>query len=88
MWFFRTPRYPVVTPYRDSAVSFWKTVWPTKVSQEVVFYTFVRSAGHENAYAGIEIPGQTIKGNYSLGDLLWLLVSFVLYLLLGASLRH
>lgn len=33
----------------------------------VVFYTFVRSAGHENAYAGIEIPGQTIKGNYSLG---------------------
>ncbi|KAJ5951618.1 uncharacterized protein N7479_010031 [Penicillium vulpinum] len=33
----------------------------------VVFYTFVRSSGHENAYAGIEIPGQTIKGNYSLG---------------------
>ncbi|KAK4866769.1 hypothetical protein LT330_007932 [Penicillium expansum] len=33
----------------------------------VVFYTFVRSTGHENAYAGIEIPGQTIKGNYSLG---------------------
>ena len=33
----------------------------------VVFYTFVRSAGHENAYAGIDIPGQTIKGNYSLG---------------------
>lgn len=32
----------------------------------VVFYAFVRSAGHENAYAGIEIPGQTIKGNYSL----------------------
>ncbi|CAI7596966.1 unnamed protein product [Penicillium glandicola] len=32
----------------------------------VIFYTFVRSAGHENAYAGIEIPGQTIKGNYSL----------------------
>ncbi|KAJ5424496.1 Protein of unknown function DUF3712 [Penicillium cf. griseofulvum] len=33
----------------------------------VVFYTFVRSSGHENAYAGIKIPGQTIKGNYSLG---------------------
>ncbi|KAJ5970047.1 hypothetical protein N7501_006295 [Penicillium viridicatum] len=33
----------------------------------VVFYAFVRSAGHKNAYAGIEIPGQTIKGNYSLG---------------------
>ncbi|KGO69854.1 Protein of unknown function DUF3712 [Penicillium italicum] len=33
----------------------------------VVFYTFVRSTGHKNAYAGIEIPGQTIKGNYSLG---------------------
>lgn len=33
----------------------------------VVFYVFVRSAGHKNAYAGIEIPGQTIKGNYSLG---------------------
>lgn len=33
----------------------------------VVFYIFVRSIGHENAYAGIEIPGQTIKGNYSLG---------------------
>lgn len=33
----------------------------------VVFYTFVRSYGHENAWAGIEIPGQTIKGNYSLG---------------------
>ncbi|KAJ5797224.1 uncharacterized protein N7518_005764 [Penicillium psychrosexuale] len=32
----------------------------------VVFYAFVRSVGHENAYAGIEIPGQTIKGNYSL----------------------
>lgn len=33
----------------------------------VVFYTFVRSTGHKNAYAGIKIPGQTIKGNYSLG---------------------
>lgn len=33
----------------------------------VVFYTFVRSAGYKNAYAGIKIPGQTIKGNYSLG---------------------
>jgi hypothetical protein len=33
----------------------------------VVFYTFVRKYGHENAYAGIEIPGQTVKGNYSLG---------------------
>ncbi|CAI7578426.1 unnamed protein product [Penicillium discolor] len=33
----------------------------------VVFYAFVRSAGHTNAYAGIEIPRQTIKGNYSLG---------------------
>lgn len=33
----------------------------------VVFYAFVRSAGHKNAYAGIEIPRQTIKGNYSLG---------------------
>ncbi|KAJ5606734.1 hypothetical protein N7537_003353 [Penicillium hordei] len=33
----------------------------------VVFYAFVRSASHKHAYAGIEIPGQTIKGNYSLG---------------------
>ncbi|KAJ5557969.1 hypothetical protein N7535_009462 [Penicillium sp. DV-2018c] len=33
----------------------------------VVFYTFVRKFGHESAYAGIDIPGQTLKGNYTLG---------------------
>lgn len=33
----------------------------------VIFYTFVRSYGHENAWAAIDIPGQTIKGNYTLG---------------------
>ena len=33
----------------------------------VIFYTFVRSYGHEDAYMQIDIPGQTIKGNYTLG---------------------
>ncbi|KAJ5120997.1 uncharacterized protein N7515_008958 [Penicillium bovifimosum] len=33
----------------------------------VVFYTFVRKFGHETPYAAIDIPGQTVKGNYSLG---------------------
>ncbi|CAG8251637.1 unnamed protein product [Penicillium salamii] len=33
----------------------------------VIFYTFVRSYGHENSYLQIDIPGQTIKGNYTLG---------------------
>jgi hypothetical protein len=32
----------------------------------VVFYTFVRSYGHENSWGGIDIPGQTIRGNYTL----------------------
>ncbi|KAJ5876370.1 uncharacterized protein N7529_001954 [Penicillium soppii] len=32
----------------------------------VVFYTFVRSYGHESPWGGIDIPGQTIKGNYTL----------------------
>ncbi|KAJ5342907.1 hypothetical protein N7541_012031 [Penicillium brevicompactum] len=33
----------------------------------VIFYTFVRSYGHEDAWGAINIPGQTIKGNYTLG---------------------
>ncbi|CAG8243128.1 unnamed protein product [Penicillium salamii] len=33
----------------------------------VIFYAFVRSYGHENSYLQIDIPGQTIKGNYTLG---------------------
>lgn len=28
----------------------------------VVFYTFVRSTGHKNAYAGIKIPGKPSRG--------------------------
>lgn len=33
----------------------------------VIFYAFARSYGHENSYLQIDIPGQTIKGNYTLG---------------------
>ncbi|KAJ5782020.1 hypothetical protein N7457_003794 [Penicillium paradoxum] len=32
----------------------------------VTFDVFVRSSGHEHPWAGVKIPGQTIKGNYSL----------------------
>ncbi|KAJ6032827.1 uncharacterized protein N7446_008879 [Penicillium canescens] len=35
--------------------------------EPVKFYTFVRKYGHENAWGAIDIPGQTIKGNYTLG---------------------
>lgn len=35
--------------------------------EPVKFYTFVRKEGHENAWGAIDIPGQTIKGNYTLG---------------------
>lgn len=35
--------------------------------EPVKFYTFVRKYGHEHSWGAIDIPGQTIKGNYTLG---------------------
>lgn len=62
----------VVQPKADSVILTLQANVDLKIAlpvriEPVTLHLFEREYGHDNPYAGVNIGGQTIKGNYTLG---------------------